>query len=135
LFVADVKPYEAMKLRLLNGGHSALAYLSFVHGHERVDKATRDAIIQKFIKAYMEEVTPTVPHVPGVDLEAYKAKLIERFSNTQLSDQVSRLCEDGSKKMVNFIGPCIQHKLANGGDFKCLSLAVAGWIRYLGGKT
>lgn len=82
LFVSDVIPYELMKLRLLNGSHSALAYLSYVHGHRKVDKATRDPVINRFIKSYMEECTATVPEVPGVDLTAYKAKLVDRFSNS-----------------------------------------------------
>ena len=136
LFTDDVIPYEKMKLRLLNGSHSALAYLSYVHGHRRVDKATRDPIINQFITGYMEECTSTVPEVPGVDLTEYKAKLVSRFSNSQLSDQVSRLCEDGSKKMNVFVVPCILHKIESGAsaaEMSHLSLAMAGWIRYLDG--
>lgn len=81
LFVNDVIPYEKMKLRLLNGSHQCLAYLSYVAGHKKVDKATRDPVINKFIRNYLEEVTSTVPEVPGVDLVAYKNKLVERYSN------------------------------------------------------
>lgn len=76
LFVKDVIPYELMKLRLLNGSHSALSYLSFVHGHKKVDKAVRDPVINQFIKSYMEECTATVPKVPGVNLTDYKKKLL-----------------------------------------------------------
>ena len=70
-----------MKLRLLNGSHSALAYLSYVQGHRNVDKAMHDPTIRQFVHNYMEECTSTVPMVPGVDLTSYKAKLVARFSN------------------------------------------------------
>lgn len=100
-----------MKLRLLNGSHQCLAYLSYVAGHKKVDKATRDPVINKFIRNYLEEVTSTVPEVPGVDLKAYKNKLVERYSNQLLSDQVARLCEDASKRLNVFMAPCVVHKL------------------------
>lgn len=122
-----------MKLRLLNGSHSALAYLSFVKGHRNVDKAMYDPVIRKFVQNYMEECTPTVPVVPGVDLTSYKQKLVSRFSNQLLSDKVARLCEDGSKKMNVFVSPCIRHKLDHGAsdqDLMNLAYATAGWIQY-----
>lgn len=74
--VKDVIPYEKMKLRLLNGSHQALGYLSYVHGHKMVDKATRDPVIGKYIRNFLDEVTSTVPDVPGVDLTEYKNKLV-----------------------------------------------------------
>jgi fructuronate reductase len=129
-----------MKLRLLNGSHSALAYVSYLKGHRGVDDAMADPAVRGFVASYMEEVTPTVPEVPGVDLAAYKAKLLERFSNRQLSDQVSRLCEDGSKKINVFVAPCVAHKLEEhhhhaGEGMAHLSVACAGWIQYMAGVT
>ena len=99
LLVADVVPYELMKLRLLNGGHSALAYTSYLLGHRTTDAAMADDDVSTFVKAYMAEVHPRVAAVPGVDLVAYQARLIERFSNPAIGDQIQRLCEDGSQKM------------------------------------
>ncbi|NQZ13556.1 MAG: mannitol dehydrogenase family protein [Alphaproteobacteria bacterium] len=130
--VPDVDPYEKMKVRLLNGSHSALSYLSYLMGYREVNKAMADPTISKFVRLYMDQdVTPAVPEVPGVDLEAYKDKLIERFANPAISDQVQRLAEDGSAKIPNSILPCIEHQLENGGSIKFAALALAGWFRYL----
>lgn len=133
--VADVEPYEKMKVRLLNGSHSALSYISYLMGYRRVDLAMADPLIAKFVRAYMDhDVTPSVPDVPGIDLNAYKDKLIERFANPAIGDQVQRLAEDGSQKIPNAILPCIAHKLENGGSIKLAALALAGWFRYLSGS-
>jgi mannitol 2-dehydrogenase len=130
--VADVDPYEKMKVRLLNGSHSALAYLSYLKGYRDVDKAMADPLIKNFVRSYMDQdVTPSIPEVPGIDLEEYKDKLIERFSNPAISDQVQRLAEDGSQKIPNSILPCISHQLQAGGSVKFAILALAGWFRYL----
>jgi mannitol 2-dehydrogenase len=80
-----------------------------------------------------EDITPCVPDVPGIDLNAYKAKLIERFSNPAIADQVQRLAEDGSTKLPNGMIQCAREQLARGGSIKFIALALAGWIRYLSG--
>lgn len=130
--VSDVDPYEKMKVRLLNGSHSALAYLSYLMGYRKVDQAMADPLIKKFVRSYMDhDITPTVPEVPGINLDEYKAKLIERFSNSAISDQVQRLAEDGSKKIPNAILPCIESQLEIGGSTKFAVLALAAWFRYL----
>ncbi len=130
--VADVDPYEKMKVRLLNGSHSALSYISYLMGYREVDTAMADPLIAKFVRSYMDhDVTPSVPSVPGIELGPYKDKLIERFSNPAVSDQVQRLAEDGSAKIPNSILPCIAHQLENGGSIKFAALALAGWFRYL----
>ena len=132
--VKDVEPYEKMKVRLLNGSHSALSYLSYLMGYRRVDLAMADPLVAKFVRAYMDsDVTPSVPDVPGIDLDAYKDKLIERFANPAIGDQVQRLAEDGSQKIPNAILPCIQHQLERGGSIRLAALALAGWFRYLSG--
>lgn len=132
--VKDVEPYEKMKVRLLNGSHSALSYLSYLMGYRRVDLAMADPLIAQFVRAYMDrDITPSVPDVPGIDLNAYKDKLIERFANPAIGDQVQRLAEDGSQKIPNAILPCVQHQLDHGGSIQLAALALAGWFRYLSG--
>lgn len=132
--VADVEPYELMKVRLLNGSHSALAYLSYLMGYREVDVAMADPLVSKFVRAYMDnDVTPSVPSVPGIDLNAYKDTLIRRFSNPAISDKVQRLAEDGSQKIPNAILPCIRHALKNNGSIAYACLALAGWFRYMSG--
>ena len=130
--VEEVEPYEKMKVRLLNGSHSALSYLSYLMGYREVDKAMADPLVALFVRAYMDhDITPSVPDVPGVNLDEYKDKLIERFSNPAISDQVQRLAEDGSQKIPNAIIPCALRQLENGGSIKYIALAFAGWFRYL----
>ena len=130
----DVEPYEKMKVRLLNGSHSALAYAAYLMGYREVDAAMRDPAIRAFVQRYMDEdVTPSVPPVPGIDLTAYKQKLIERFSNPAISDQVQRLAMDGSRKIPNSKVPPLEHQLLRGGSIKWLAFALAAWYRYLHG--
>ncbi|MAZ76052.1 MAG: mannitol dehydrogenase [Micavibrio sp.] len=130
--IVDVDPYEKMKVRLLNGSHSALAYLSYLKGYRNVDKAMADPLIKNFVRSYMDQdITPTIPEVPGINLDEYKDKLIERFANPAISDQVQRLAEDGSQKIPISILPCIASQLENGGSTKFATLALAGWFRYL----
>lgn len=132
--VPDVEPYEKMKVRLLNGSHSALAYVSYLMGYRAVDKAMNDPLIRDFIRAYMDtNVTPSLPHVWGVDLDAYKTSLITRFSNPAVSDQIQRLAEDGSRKIPNAILPCIQHQITQNGTIDLAAFALAAWFRYLTG--
>lgn len=132
--VDDVEPYEKMKVRLLNGSHSALSYVSYLMGYREVDVAMADPLISKFVRLYMDkDITPSVPNVPGIDLTDYKDTLIRRFSNPGIRDQVQRLAEDGSQKIPNAIIPCIRYQLKNGGSYKFAALAIAGWYRYLDG--
>ena len=104
-FVDNVAPYEDMKLRLLNGSHTAMAYMSRLAGLTHVDEAMKDSDIERFVSSYMDDATCSVPQVPGIDLEEYKRSLKSRFSNKAISDLLERLCQDGSKKMVGFVLP------------------------------
>ena len=104
-FVDNVAPYEDMKLRLLNGSHTAMAYMSRLAGLTNVDEAMKDSDIERFVSSYMDDATCSVPQVPGIDLEEYKRSLKSRFSNKAISDLLERLCQDGSKKMVGFVLP------------------------------
>jgi len=133
LLVEDVVPYELMKLRLLNGGHSSLAYVSYLLGHRTTDAAMADDDVATFVQAYMGEVRPRVSAVPGVDLDAYQARLIERFSNPAIGDQIQRLCEDGSQKMEVFVAPPSRESTALGEPTPCAAFATAMWIQYRSG--
>ena len=130
----DVVPYEYMKLRLLNAGHSCLAYLSALEGTETVDGAMATPHIRSFLKAFLiNEARPTVPSVPGIDLDDYIESLIERFSNPNIGDQIARLCLDGSAKFPKFLFPTIEAQLGADGPINLSALALAGWCQYLGG--
>lgn len=133
VMVPDVTPYERMKIRLLNGAHSALAYISYLLGFRNVDRAMADPAIKSFVAAYMKEIEPTVGTVPGVDLEEYEKKLVERFSNPAISDQILRLCEDGSRKIPNMMLEPTKELLSSGASYLHAAFAIAAWIRFLEG--
>ena len=132
--VADVEPYELMKLRLLNAGHQAMAYFGYLCGHELVHEAAQDPLFRAFLLGYMdEEATPTLPPVPGVDLDDYKHTLIERFSNPEVRDTIARLCAESSDRIPKFLVPVIRSQLATGGEIRRSAGIVASWARYAEG--
>jgi mannitol 2-dehydrogenase len=134
LMTADVVPYEKVKMRLLNAGHQALCYLGMLLGHEYVHQAIQDEQIRRLIRTLMDdEVTPLLPQVPGIDLEDYKATLLRRFANAAIRDRLSRIGTDASVRIREFVLPSILEQLERGGPIRMLSLAVAGWFRYLAG--
>jgi len=123
-----------MKIRLLNASHVAMGYLGYLAGYRYVDDVMADPLFVDFITRMMdEEVTPLLPPVPGVDLTDYKRTLVERFANPKIKDQVQRLCLDGSAKMPKFLLPSVSEALASGRPCRLLTLATAGWFRYLTG--
>ncbi len=132
--VSDVVPYEEMKLRLLNGSHSALAYLGFLAGHEYVWQAMGDAAFARFVRRLMdEEVTPTLKTPSAVDLPAYKAALLARFANPALGHRTGQIASDGSQKLPQRIVQTVRARLVTGGSIRLLALAIAGWMRYATG--
>jgi len=131
---SGVHAYESMKLRLLNGGHSALSYVSYLSGHRIVSDAMADPAVAGFLAAYFEEVLPTVEAVPGIELADYCQTLVRRFSNVHIKDTVLRLAEDGSQKLQTTMRPVWLDQIARGASFDVMALAVAGWIRFMSGK-
>ena len=132
--VDDVRPYELMKLRLLNAGHQALCYFAYLAGYRLVHEAMRDPLFRQFLLAYMdEEGTPAVPAVPGIDLERYKQTLLERFSNPEVRDTVARLCAESSDRIPKWLLPVVRHQLRAGGAIERSAAIVASWARYAEG--
>jgi mannitol-1-phosphate/altronate dehydrogenase len=132
--VADVHPYETMKLRLLNASHQAMGYLGYLAGYRTIHDVMADADFRTFIARLMaDEVAPLLPPVPGIDLAGYQQTLLERFANPKIGDQVARICTDGSDRMPKFLLPSLAEALQQGRPHRLLILAVAGWLRYLRG--
>ncbi len=131
--VADVAPYEQMKLRLLNGAHSSLSYLGYLAGYELVSDVMGDASYARFVAALMEEVTPTLSVPPSTDLSGYKAALLDRFRNPALKHRTWQICMDGSQKLPQRLLGTIRDCLKSGAPFGHLALGVAGWMRYVTG--
>ncbi|WP_409332573.1 mannitol dehydrogenase family protein [Trujillonella humicola] len=131
-FVPDVAPYELMKTRLLNASHSALGYLGTLAGYARIDDLMGDDVFAAYAARLMDaEVTPLLPRPEGVDLDEYKAVLLQRFANPAIGDRLHRLCRRGSTKMAHHLLPSVRESLARGVRPPLLTLAVAGWIRWL----
>ena len=127
----DVTPYEKMKLRLLNASHQGLCYFSRLAGYEYVHDAMTWPELRTFLRRFMDdEQTPTLDPVPGVDLDAYKAELIERFSNPQVRDTVARLCAESSDRIPKWLLPAVRDRLAQDGDVRLAAAIVASWARY-----
>ena len=129
----DVHPYEMMKLRLLNASHSLLGFLGSLLGYTYTSEAMGDELIRRAIKQLMDEVTPTLPALPDVDLDDYKQTLIERFSNPKVQDQLSRLCLNSSDKLPKFVLGSLRDKLEQDGSVEYLSFTIAAWFRHLNG--
>ncbi len=132
--VEDVEPYELMKLRLLNASHQALAYFGYLAGYRLVHEAAQDPLFQRFLRGYMDaEATPTLAPVPGVDLDEYKATLIERFSNPEVRDTIARLCAESSDRIPKWLLPVVRTQLRSGGEIRRSAAIVASWARYAEG--
>lgn len=130
-FVPDVTPYETMKLRLLNAGHSVLGILGSVFGYQTIDESVSDELFATYLRRFMDlEATPTLDAVPGIDLDVYKDTLIERFGNPNIKDSLSRICLESSSKLPVFLLPTISDNLRRGGSVDFAALVIATWCFY-----
>ncbi|MCL4166122.1 UNVERIFIED_CONTAM: hypothetical protein GTU68_033697, partial [Idotea baltica] len=130
-FVPNVTPYETMKLRLLNAGHSVLGLLGSVHGHQTIGGCISDPLFQTYLRRFMdEEATPVLKPVEGIDLADYKDSLIERFGNPAIKDDLSRICSESSAKLPKFLISTIHENLQRGGSIKFATLVIAAWCYY-----
>jgi fructuronate reductase len=131
-FVRDVTPYEHAKLRMLNGSHSALAYLGSVIGYTTVDQAIADPQLLNFLQHMLaEEVEPTLtrPNLP-----AYRQELMTRFANPSLQHRLQQIAMDGSQKLPQRILETIRSQQAANRNYDYLSFVIAAWFRYLAGN-
>lgn len=133
-FVQDVVPYEEMKLRMLNGSHSFLAYLGYLAGYKHINECMNDANYkQATLKLMLTQQAPTLNVPAHVDLNQYANKLIERFSNPSLKHQTWQIAMDGTQKLPQRMLDSIRWHIAHHSDYSLLALGVAGWMRYVSG--
>jgi fructuronate reductase len=133
--VGDVKPFEEMKLRMLNGTHSTLAYLGCLGGIEYVSEAVLQTDFENFLrKMMMEEIIPTLKLSESVNLDQYQNELIKRYQNPALKHRLWQIAMDGSQKLPQRLLNTIRDRLNSGCSFPRLALAVAGWMRFVVGK-
>jgi mannitol-1-phosphate/altronate dehydrogenase len=124
-FVHDVAPYEAMKLRLLNASHLAIAGLGALCGYETVIQTIEDPAIRRYMVRLMDaETGPTLAPVPGIDLAEYKKSLVDRFANPAIHDTVRRINADAP---LNYLLDPLRDRLATDAPISLLALGVAAW--------
>jgi fructuronate reductase len=133
-FVDEAAPYETLKLRMVNGTHSALAYLGAMAGLATVDRAIAEPLLRGYIDALMrEEIAPTLPPLPQLDLDAYRARLLQRYANPALQHQTRQIAMDGSQKLPQRLLGSVRDRLNADQPIERLALAVAAWLHYLRG--
>ncbi|MCC2611587.1 mannitol dehydrogenase family protein [Neorhizobium sp. Rsf11] len=135
-FVPDVAPYELMKIRILNGGHAAIAYPAALLDIHFVHEAMEHPLIRAFLaKLETDEIIPIIPPVPDTNLHDYFALIEHRFLNPKIGDTIPRLAQDGSNRQPKFILPSTRDRLAKGLEIVGLSLVSALWCRYFAGTS
>ncbi|WP_306754366.1 mannitol dehydrogenase family protein [Paracoccus actinidiae] len=133
--VADVTPYEHMKLRMLNGTHSSLAYLGYLAGHETIADTMADPVFADFVRRlWHDEIIPALTPPPGEDLAAYADALAARYANPAIRHRTWQIAMDGSQKLPQRILGTIGESRAAGRAVPGLTLAVAAWMRYISGR-
>ena len=130
-----VEPWEDAKLRLLNGAHSAVAYLGALSGHEHVHEAVAVPAFRAFIEAMWDEAQTTLNPPPGLDLAVYRDELMARFSNSALMHRTRQIAMDGSQKLPQRLLAGMAERLAKGQGIEALALGVAAWMRWQEGVT
>lgn len=132
---SDVHPYERMKIRLLNASHLLIGYLGSLLDYIYTSEAMADELIKLAAERLMDEVSPTLEVLPGVDVSEYKQTLLTRFSNPKVRDQLARLCLNSSDKLPKFLLGSLKDNLEKGDSIEYMSLTVAAWFRYLSGMS
>ena len=132
LFSDRVDDWELYKLRLLNAGHSSMAYLAALAGIVYVDEAIAVSEVRQFLDHLLyAEALPSLRAIPGYPPEDYVVSVLDRFANTGVRDQIARLCVDGTAKFPTFLIPTLEFQISHEGPIAGGTLALAGWARYL----
>jgi mannitol 2-dehydrogenase len=132
LFTDRIDDWEHYKLRMLNAGHSCIAYLSALAGITYVHEAMAVPAVRTFLEGLLRrEAIPSLVEIAGHPREEYAASVLERFANVGVRDQIARVCIDGSAKFPTFLIPTIEWQLERGGPLNHAATALAGWARYL----
>jgi fructuronate reductase len=130
-FVRDAKPYEKVKMRLLNAAQSTLSHLGAILGHEFSFEAANDPTLLTLTRHMLEqESAATLPVVEGMAADAYIASTISRIGNSAIRHRCHQIGTDGSQKIVQRLLDPLRERLASDRTAPLLTLAVAGWIAY-----
>ncbi len=132
----DVRPYERLKLRLLNGCHSTVAYLGALADQELVSDAVGPGMpFAGVLRELMErDVAPTLVVPPGFDLAAYEAQVLERFANPALGHRTLQVAIDGSQKLPQRLLDTVRERRRDGAEPVFAALGVAAWMRFVSAR-
>jgi fructuronate reductase len=132
--VRDVQPYQELKLQLLNGAHSGIAYLGALLGLPYVADVMADPVLARFVERLMlEEIAPLASPPPGFDVEAYARTLLRRFGNSSVQHRTLQIATDGSQKIPVRWLPVLREARRRGLPVPYLVTALAAWLRFLAG--
>ncbi len=129
--VAEVAPFELMKLRMLNGAHSLIAYLGVCGGLSAVRDVMAQPQLARLVRAQMDAAAQTLPPVPGMQTEAYADALVARFENRAIDHRCLQIAMDGSQKMPQRIFFAAQERLAQGLGAPTFAFATALWMHHI----
>ncbi len=135
LFVADVAPYEQMKLRMLNGAHSMLAYVGFLCGHALVRDVMADRALARLVARHISAAAATLAPLEGIDFAQYGAELEARFRNPFIAHETYQIAMDGTQKLSQRLLQPAEAALRMGQDVRPFAFALAAWMRYCRGTT
>lgn len=134
-FVTHAAPYEQLKLRMVNGPHSALAYLAASAGLQTVSEAIADPALRGYLDALMrDEIEPVLPQIPGMDIAAFRSRILTRFANAALPHRTQQIAMDGSQKLPQRLLGTLRDRIRDGNGYQRIALALAGWMHYLNGR-
>jgi fructuronate reductase len=134
--VAEVASYETAKLRMLNGAHSALAYLGLQRGYEYVHQAIADSELATLINRLMrDEAATSLTPAPGQDLDAYADALLTRFGNPTLNHRLAQIAMDGSQKIPQRWLETLAFHQAQGRQCPAILIALSAWLRHIRGNN
>ncbi|PTW58972.1 fructuronate reductase [Breoghania corrubedonensis] len=135
IFTDNVAPFETMKLRMLNGCHSMLAYAGFHAGAACVRDVMADPALARLVDRHLTAAAATLPEVPGIDLHAYASALVRRFENPSIAHETFQIAMDGSEKMPQRIFAAVTQARARHVDVRPFVFATAAWARHISGAT
>jgi fructuronate reductase len=131
---ADVEPWERMKLRVLNGLHSTLAYLGALAGVATIAEALELPGMRSFLaRMVAEDIAPTLDAIDGQPAEGYAATVLERFSNAALGHRTLQVAMDGSQKLPQRLLGTVADRRRAGAEPCAAALALAAWMRFVRG--
>ncbi|WP_417605262.1 mannitol dehydrogenase family protein [Primorskyibacter flagellatus] len=134
LFVSDVAPYEKMKLTMLNGSHSMLAYTGFLAGRRYVRDVMADPALAQLVKRHLKAAGDLLQPLPGIDVADYAAALAQRFRNPAIAHETYQIAMDGSQKLPQRIFQPALVALDTGSDLRPFAFATAMWMRFCLGR-